>query len=612
MITKVITSGSNQNGVKYGHLFNFASEALKKVYNDETFQISTLNEYFVNLDTLVSNDTIFQPQYVRLPIDEDFFEINANTREIKIPSSFKSGVGVQGDQAAETIFFIIDRYFDTMDLNNQNIYIEWKSPTRSGFSKDFARDIVSYPNKIIFGWVLQQEIMEAPGQIEFAVRFYTTEQDPESKDMVIKYSLSTKSQKVSVNKTLNFSLIDGLVDVFDAEDLVLSRITASKEDVGPNSPQMPEILRNITADNSSIFEVSEGVFKGYFNADDPEDYIVTLVNGYSPDAGSLIYELEFLGKDSNDWTIANEPVGKIKKIYDLTDDKIGPVENNSYYAMDEEILENGNTAITFTPISLIGIDFETETPEWESLGYKADNVYEEYAECYLGVAGQYRIGIKNRKGSIKTKNATYTNIVDIPYPIMPTVNEELQHIFFDDDSTDVILEVLGLEKHDDGKITCQWFKDEEEKTEAIENNFSYTAIAGEEGYYKVTVYNTLNKVTQEGPSCTYRVTYQPGTPIYAVNCDPSMNYPSMTELSIIVDPSDNPRADETYVTWYKATTFGVAADGEVVKEEAPITSADNNKSTYVGIDGQYYAVIRNKYNGKFSEAVTTKLWTIVG
>ena len=77
---------------------------------------------------------------------------------------------------------------------------------------------------------------------------------------------------------------------------------------------------------------------------------------------------------------------------------------------------------------------------------------------------------------------------------------------------------------------------------------------------------------------------------------------------------ENKHADCTYVTWYKAKDFSQRnpETDEIVKEEAPIVSADNNKSVYVGVDGQYYAVIRNEYNDRFSESKMTELWTIIG
>ena len=52
----------------------------------------------------------------KYPVEGNFI-INANTRLISVPTDFnKNGVGVVGDNAAETLEFVIDRYFDEYDL----------------------------------------------------------------------------------------------------------------------------------------------------------------------------------------------------------------------------------------------------------------------------------------------------------------------------------------------------------------------------------------------------------------------------------------------------------------------------------------------------------------
>lgn len=98
---------------------------------DSIVKISTLNEYFCNIEELVGKENVFKEEgykpdykYLILPLDEEVFEINANSRTITIPPNFKkNGLGVQGDNCAETINFMIDRYFDTTDLAAENVYI---------------------------------------------------------------------------------------------------------------------------------------------------------------------------------------------------------------------------------------------------------------------------------------------------------------------------------------------------------------------------------------------------------------------------------------------------------------------------------------------------------
>ena len=122
--------------------------------------ISSLNEYFQHIEDLAAlaignGRTGSDPYFLRVPLDEPFFEINANTRAISVPAELRQ-VGVVGDKFAEIVFFKIDRYFDAVDLNTRQIYIEWEAPDGNGdvirgVSRDFLRDVQSEKDKIIFG-----------------------------------------------------------------------------------------------------------------------------------------------------------------------------------------------------------------------------------------------------------------------------------------------------------------------------------------------------------------------------------------------------------------------------------------------------------------------------
>ena len=125
---------------QYSALFAEATEISRKRgwLNEKDSDISSLNEYFSLIRELASADL----KYTVLPLDEETFKINANTRNVEVPQSFKNGVGVQGDQVAEIIYFEIDRYFDSTDLNTQNIVFEWEnSNNRQGLSKEYHRDL---------------------------------------------------------------------------------------------------------------------------------------------------------------------------------------------------------------------------------------------------------------------------------------------------------------------------------------------------------------------------------------------------------------------------------------------------------------------------------------
>ena len=169
----MVTYIDTKNREKYQVLFDKAeqvfrnadSESLPAGIDLENLSITTLNQYYAYLEDIIalSSSEDIKRYFTRLPLDEEFFEIDANTRNIKVPSSFaRNGVGVQGDEMAEVIYFTIDRYFDAMDLYNTDIVIQWEAKdknrqTVAGISPNYGKDIGTIPGKIIFGWPIYSE-----------------------------------------------------------------------------------------------------------------------------------------------------------------------------------------------------------------------------------------------------------------------------------------------------------------------------------------------------------------------------------------------------------------------------------------------------------------------
>lgn len=204
--------------------------------------IANLQSYFSHLSEIVSfasatikeenikdyNNKFFSWQYyTMLPLDEELFEVNADTRKITVPASMKS-VGVVGDSYVETVFFKINRYFDIIDFAAEDMvpYIEWKRGSVSDISPAYTVEFLRDTDYILVGWTLTDEILEEAGTLEFALRFVR-----ENADKEILYSYSTLSASVNVVKTLNYYQAGDTVEgVGDGEDslrnAILSRITS--------------------------------------------------------------------------------------------------------------------------------------------------------------------------------------------------------------------------------------------------------------------------------------------------------------------------------------------------------------------------------------------------
>ena len=134
--------------------------------------INNVEGFFGNIIEISALEDGKGKKYLRLPLDEPMFEIDANTRKITVPNDFKSnGLSVQGDHLAETVYFVIDRYFDYMDLNNTSVTINWKMGSESGKTKKFTMSTDVIPGCIVFGWPIDNVLTQKSGTLTFAVEF---------------------------------------------------------------------------------------------------------------------------------------------------------------------------------------------------------------------------------------------------------------------------------------------------------------------------------------------------------------------------------------------------------------------------------------------------------
>lgn len=193
MITKI----TEANQQLYHNLFSDINDTI------EGLNIVKLEDYFLNLEAIKTYvaDNSDKDYFLRLPTDEEIFRIDANTRNINVPTIFKSnGIGVVGDNYAETVWFKIDKYFDIQDLGTDSIHIRiyWELPGTNpkirGYSVPQYRDVWSEAGQLIFGWVIPELLTENPGNLLFSVRFFENEEGG--------YEFNTLSQTVKINSTL--------------------------------------------------------------------------------------------------------------------------------------------------------------------------------------------------------------------------------------------------------------------------------------------------------------------------------------------------------------------------------------------------------------------------
>lgn len=233
----------------YAELFAEANKCLTDIGINDT--IDSIEEYFRHLHDLVYTNRTADPEavgdkkykynkvnnpneigeeslkFLRLPLDEPMFEINANTREIQVPRESWTH-GVKGDEIAEVLFFRINRYFDTTDLAQMNIAIEWNNGSEVGSTESFIKyveeDSKDKDLKIIFGWPLDSKITSNASTVRFSIHFY---QAGENTNQYV-YSFHTLPQEIHIKDTLKIDYSKVKVENF--RDKILGRVSSSTGD----------------------------------------------------------------------------------------------------------------------------------------------------------------------------------------------------------------------------------------------------------------------------------------------------------------------------------------------------------------------------------------------
>lgn len=174
--------------------------------SENTF--TSISQYFNYIEEIMQSE---RGKYflLKLPLDETPLDIDANTRAISIPASFQKSTIVQRDKVAETIVFTINRFIDNIDLfNASDIYVQWTAPdpTMPNGVKEWATpitliDVESVPEKIKFGWPIDDAVTKYPGTVKFSITFFIKDENSDENNAIV-YRLNTLPQSFEVKAAL--------------------------------------------------------------------------------------------------------------------------------------------------------------------------------------------------------------------------------------------------------------------------------------------------------------------------------------------------------------------------------------------------------------------------
>lgn len=123
-------------------------------------------------------------------------DVDLNKRQILLSQTdaYKEFLSVERDHLAETVYFRVPRYFDDVDLFHTTAVVEYiNAAGESRVAPIFFKDINSEPDYLILGWLIQGVATQTAGTIEFALRFYAIDKDPDDpNEFIYVYNLRTQ------------------------------------------------------------------------------------------------------------------------------------------------------------------------------------------------------------------------------------------------------------------------------------------------------------------------------------------------------------------------------------------------------------------------------------
>lgn len=589
--------------------------------------ITTLEEYFSWLSILGNEELGGHRKYTVLPLDEDCFEINANTRAINVPASFKkNGIAVQGDDLAEIVYFKVDRYFDYKDLNTADIYIQWETPkdaegkSLKAVSEVYVRDIESEPGKLIFGWAISEAITGVSGNLKFSVRFFEWEDADEAKsgsNKKLVYSLSTLTAQVPIQASINLDIqtVENLY-IDDCGDRLVQRLENSII-AGGYAAAEPIFVKDLDKPNADL------IYDLIFNPDASEDEVQygyeLLAHAYATDTGSVsyIWKKQELNED-------NEVTGEeiTTSIVENRMVEIEDVANATSEKYPYTLYQMNGSDINGKPIYTVYRG--TLPPSVEDVE-KGLRLFEKHSAFTADSAGVYWVIAENRITNSSTpafsKKAMFPRPDYIKITEQPIAKGILRDIDNDDPDLGPVCPLSVKVEDQDSTVqvkTYQWYRDsnyalnfgnEDPAYLLIEGETEATYNATEPGHYRVEITNTRNNAEKVVYSEKSRVTMPAQTPIieptgvnakiFQVSSLSADNCPAVTMNTSV-------ESDGYSVIWYlfenetpvQITEKIDLAPGVVKASFNPFDYEDKIKEVSADhdIDGAYYAIVINNVN----------------
>ena len=521
----MITKETSSNKSEYQKLYDKVSQVLNSEYvSDEDkkilgetlkltdggkFSVTSIDEYFSVLEilakvvkTVVSNNKgydakLYNDKLFIIPFGENDFVIDANSRKIGVPQEFaRNGVGVEGDHFVESLYFTIDRYFDTTDFAQSNIMaiVEWINANgEKCYSPAWTKILSDDDEKLIIGWVLTDKATKKAGIVKFSIRLYSLDEDGK-----LESSFATLVTNVVINPSMNFDLEAAGKDKIEPEfassglahEAVFKRLRSSPAaNKTPNDVDLPEyVIRYAKMTNGKVADA------GSFNIDDA-------------DAGDIYYV----------WAKSNS--GTIRYEWTTTGAAYGDKATNSYEYVPVSFWDEGMEYYTKEQVE--GKDKYILAEGVTSSTIASGDYYAIMGRAILpsngNVTGEYRCLAKNSQYGYTRPNyfTDIDGLEDEAYKIGKITIKGPESFTFalsnsEAQEVGTVLNIVNEENKNDRAVSSyQWkYKTFADGAEYVEKGTESNQSTDAEGYWQATVSHTKNGATKAKTSKDV-IIYQP-------------------------------------------------------------------------------------------------------
>lgn len=166
--------------------------------------MSKSEQEYYNLLYMIQDESY--PEMVALNPDSELLRINLDTRTIEAPEY----LSVSTDHRAETVFFVVDRYFDNVDLSTMCCVVQFVNALgESGIYVVPFYDTTKDDYTMIIPWLIEGAVTAAPGTVYYSVQFFRVS-DGSQKYTYNLNTLPAKSKVLEGNKFDKTAAIDAI------------------------------------------------------------------------------------------------------------------------------------------------------------------------------------------------------------------------------------------------------------------------------------------------------------------------------------------------------------------------------------------------------------------